>query len=88
MQIRPPFMFIIILFPLCSAPAKGEFIVTYFPEEAHHYTYATELIKLALEKTRASYGGYRLLIAPDMPHKRPIVYLQQNKNKLNCFAGI
>ncbi len=78
----------LLVFLLISQVAHAELVVTYCSGDGSRDSYAPELIKLALEKTRATHGEYRLLMAPNMPHKRRVAFIQQNalENAFTMFG--
>lgn len=78
-------MILIAFSSLSSTFVRAELVVTFLTQEANSGTYTTELIKLALEKTRASHGEYQLIIGPEMPHIRRIAFVQQNSSP-NSFT--
>ncbi|MES2823325.1 MAG: hypothetical protein V4732_06975 [Pseudomonadota bacterium] len=71
---------------LSSHVAEANLTVTFCSGDASRDTYTSELIKLALEKTRAAHGEYKLLIASSLPHKRRVAVLQQNTFE-NAFTS-
>jgi hypothetical protein len=71
---------------LSSHFAHADLTVTFCSGDASRDTYTSELIKLALEKTRATHGEYKLSIATSLPHKRRVAVLQQNTFE-NAFTS-
>lgn len=63
---------------MLSTPARADFVVTYFLGENNFDIYSYELIKIALEKTRAKYGDFTLTTITNIPNKRRFAILQQN----------
>ncbi len=57
--MRKLFFLLLATFSLCTH-AKDEFVVSYFSNGMDSESYNVELLKLALEKTRKTYGDYRL----------------------------
>ena len=58
---------------LCSPLALAEFIVSHrapFSEGDKHHVYSTELLRLALEKTRKEYGDFTLRPIPPRNYAR------------------
>jgi hypothetical protein len=65
-----------IIFPL-----SAETIITYRSQESDRddrYSYDTELLKLALEKTQEQYGAYQLIASPKMNYARAIKMASDN----------
>lgn len=65
----------LLLLLLQSSWAMAEFVVSHrspFAEGDKHHVYSTELLRLALEKTRAEYGDFRMQAIPPRNYARAL----------------
>ncbi len=79
-----PLLALLLALPVLASPT----LFTYMSPESEHdprSTYDRELLRLALEKTRASHGDYRMQAAPPMTLARMWVSLRFNDYP-NLFA--
>jgi len=70
----------LVLLPIPS-PASDTVFTYRAPESTKdsRYEYDTAVLKLALEKTKAKWGGYHLKASPVMNHSRAIEFLRSEK---------
>ena len=79
-----PLLALLLALPVLASPT----LFTYMSPESEHdprSTYDRDLLRLALEKTRASHGDYRMQAAPPMTLARMWVSLRFNDYP-NLFA--
>jgi hypothetical protein len=70
------FIYLALLFALLQSPwVLAEFVVSHrspYAEGDKHHIYSTALLRLALEKTRPEYGGFRMQPIPPRNYARSL----------------